>query len=202
MMANGILLGLIGAAGAGKDTVAKALMATCPTEFVVMHFADDLKDLVAEKFGWDRDALDRTEFKSTPDPRWGGLTPRRALQLIGSEGFRAADSDFWVKTLLPRVVDLLTMGVHVVIPDVRFQNEAGMIRARGGALWLVQRLEKDGEPAEMPGIAHQTEELWRKPPSIDHTLEAVTGDVTGLGKSAVKAWLRMKEERTRIQGGR
>jgi hypothetical protein len=84
------------------------------------------------------------------------LTPRHALQQLGTEWGRACFSDIWIDYAL-RVVDALSNGRRydqrfgvgialgiaprsgVVIPDVRFPSELTKIKAAGGMLVLVER---------------------------------------------------------------
>lgn len=59
---------------------------------------------------------------------------RRLLQIIGATG-RALDEDIWVKKLLEEVTN-----DHCIVDDVRFKNEAGILRENG---FLIIRLEVD-----------------------------------------------------------
>ncbi len=90
------------------------------------------------------------------ESRGVALTARRALQTLGTEFGRSADRDVWiryaVRTMVPRIAAggaysrrfgivgtgrFVTHGV--VIPDVRFENEADAIHAAGGKVIAVHR---------------------------------------------------------------
>lgn len=149
--------------GAGKDTVAAMLREELDPGYVVKRqgFADALKlsaalalghvptgegdDAVQDAVAWcDRlkDAgtvaafLDEHGF--TPDVEVSG---RRFLQLYGTEAHRDVfGGNFWVDAVLPVGPAAKTRhpGVDVLlVPDVRFVNEAERVYQYGGEVWHV-----------------------------------------------------------------
>lgn len=130
-----IVIGLSGQAGVGKDTVADYLARE--HGFCKVAFADPLKDATAALFGWARADLDDAAFKQRVDAHWG-LSPRTALQRLGTEGVRAQfGADFWIKALEQR--HLQHSGPQrLVVADVRFPNEADAVKRWGGWLWRVE----------------------------------------------------------------
>lgn len=150
------LIALCGAAGAGKDTVADMLPAR------KLAFADTLYREVAEAFGVSVDHLqtralkeltqlaycfDRcqsSEFKTfalvRDLPGFGmvRVSPRQILQWWGDYR-RAQDPDYFVKrTREELIIDGYSYDKHV-ITDVRFPNEAAMVRQLDGQIWQIQR---------------------------------------------------------------
>lgn len=143
---NGILIGVVGLAGSGKDTVADMLLSR---GFVKDSFAKTLKDTTSVLFGWDRTLLDGTtresrEWREIPDPYWAketdnpNFTPRLALQLLGTEAIRETFAqDFWVSTVIKRWID--NNKPNTIITDCRFPNEINAIRRNGGMIIHVHR---------------------------------------------------------------
>jgi hypothetical protein len=69
-----------------------------------------------------------------------GVSPRQMMQTLGTEWGRSCiHPDLWVMVAAGAVEKKLKRGRNVVIDDVRFPNEAEMIRNLGGELWLVNR---------------------------------------------------------------
>lgn len=148
MSNNGILVGIVGFAGSGKDTVGDMLV---DRGFIKDSFARTLKDCVSVLFGWDRDLLDGTTTESRiwreiPDPYWSketdnpNFTPRLALQLFGTEAIRDTFAqDFWVSTVVKRWLD--NGKPNTIITDCRFPNEINAIRRNGGLVIHVHRGE-------------------------------------------------------------
>lgn len=174
------IIAICGAAGAGKDTIANHLRQTQGAE--IIRFADPLKDCACKYFGYTRDQLEQLEFKETPDQRWTGpdgepRTPRKILQIIGTEGFRAVDPDYWVKSMRRRLWDLRTQDLEelIVIPDLRFVNEAGMLKTEGAELLKVY---KDGGPGTEES-AHISEQEWMQI-TEDYTIHGRHGDIPGV----------------------
>lgn len=59
---------------------------------------------------------------------------RKAMQYIGTDIFRAAEPNIWLNILGSKLVD----GRRYIIPDVRFENEAAFVRARGHMVHVVR----------------------------------------------------------------
>lgn len=132
----GVLIGLTGKAGTGKDTVGNYIRDTYG--FQTLSFAGPLKKGVSALFDIPMETLfSRTEKEQT-DPRYN-RSPRELLQWLGTDVLRdQVDKDFFVKHMgwrLDRI--LLEEGGQVVVTDVRFDNEAEVVRAYGGQVWRV-----------------------------------------------------------------
>lgn len=166
------LIGLTGLAGCGKSTVADAL---AERGWTVVSLADPMKDALAEWFGWSHDRLyGPSEARNAPDPRWGGLTARRALQHLGTEFGRAMHPDVWIRYALSRAA----RHDRVVIPDVRFENEAAAVRAVGGR---VVRIVRPGAGLDGDAATHASESGCGR-------VDAVLTNVGSLGELRAKAW--------------
>lgn len=135
------LVGICGAAGAGKDTVADRI---CQHhKFTKYSFAHPIKEACKQIFGWDERHL-FGELKEVIDPQYG-VSPRQALQTLGTEwGRKLINEDIWTQAAEVKFWNLKEGSISkiisgLVIPDVRFENEAQMIRRNGGLLIHVQR---------------------------------------------------------------
>lgn len=157
----GLILGVTGRAHSGKDTIADILVHD--HGFCKIAFADAMKRACAEWFNWPADTLwGPSEMRNQTWDRLGGLSARRALQLLGSDWGRVCYENVWVDYAL-RVADTLLIGdkyrrrsytpqrglfdrgemdgAHdddirgVIFSDVRFPNEVDAIRAKGGHVW-------------------------------------------------------------------
>jgi len=133
------IIGLCGAAGAGKGTVAEALVERC--SLVEMAFADRIYTAVANITGYSVLELKDREFKEKPIEWLGGKSPRHLLQTLGTEwGRDTVSASLWVDATMRHIEHLagcVTTGI--VLTDVRFDNEAEAIRRRGGVVWEVRR---------------------------------------------------------------
>lgn len=160
------LVALCGAAGAGKDTVADMLPAR------KLAFADALYREVAEAWGVEQHVLRCRETKETPTGilaiqsckafgfwPWAveNLTaplyessPRQILQWWGDYR-RAKDPDYFVNATAQHIANGLG---PLVITDVRFPNEAALVRQLGGQLWQIRR---PGYEAGCTGHASDTD---------------------------------------------
>lgn len=130
-----ILVGLTGRAGAGKNLVASLLPG-----FESIGLADPLYAGLATMLGVDEDCLRDRRTKELPLPLLG-RSPRELLQTLGTDwGRDLVVPDLWVRLCRQRI-DRLVAGGHdrIAVTDVRFSNEARMIRAAGGEVWHVVR---------------------------------------------------------------
>ena len=139
------LVGLHGDIGAGKDTVASYFV---QHGFQKESFASPLKDVTSTIFGWPRallegDTVYSREWREAPSTWWAqqlgipDFTPRLAMSVVGTDAFRnRVHKDIWVLAMERR---LALIPDNVVVSDVRYQNEADMIRRLGGTVIEVLR---------------------------------------------------------------
>lgn len=141
---SNLIIGIGYKARTGKDTAAEYL--TEHYHFERVGFADALKRGVKGMFTLTHNQIWGDE-KLVEDPYWG-KTPVQLLQEIGTDVMRDHyDADIWVKAAFKMVEKIhngkMSNGPHVVIPDVRFPNEAKAIKEAGGYLVRIDRPEED-----------------------------------------------------------
>lgn len=138
-----LIVGVAGVARAGKDTLAEGLVKE--HQFERRSLADPLKGILYElnplvDYDVDYDVPIRVQHLVDAEG-WEGAksTPeiRSLLQRLGTEGGRKhiAD-DIWSRTLFEK-----PHAARLVIPDIRFPNEAKAVQDRGG---VIIRVERDG----------------------------------------------------------
>lgn len=140
------IVGFSGRARSGKDTAADYLVEHFG--FTKLAFADPLKQGVNTMLGLPSRVPD--EHKDRPLPFLPEVTLRQVYQKIGTEGARSLHPDFWVALLVRRMKEILeNEGVfQFVISDVRFENEADLIRSLDGMLIRVER--EEAKPPRSP----------------------------------------------------
>lgn len=143
------LIGIAAKARSGKDTVAKYLFESYG--FTRIAFADPVKLAAQAIFGLSHDATWNDDIKETTIPYWG-LSPRRMFQLVGTECVKPHfGKDVWIKRWNV-AYNTLKETDDIVVPDVRFEEEAAYLRSIGGRILHLSR----------PGVA----------PVSDHVSEA------------------------------
>ncbi len=155
-----LLIGLVGLAGSGKDTVARMLCelwVNRHADHVQLAFADPVRELAIaflRAFG----AHDPSRLVTNPELKGlvipeVGMSPRRIMQTLGTDWAHTnAGRDVWIRTAAIRLRDAVAAGMqHVVISDVRFELEAEWVRSQGGVLWQIDR------PGVQPVHAHVSE---------------------------------------------
>lgn len=187
------LIGLVGYAGAGKDTVASHLVSA--HDFTQFSFAFKLKEIISGIFDVPMNHFEDRHLKNEVHPNLcratieekfpgspsfaeylvpvlmelyaksrdeildlgyatvaagfireflsgGDCTPRRAAQLIGTEGFRNHISQTtWTDYVMRAACNEMAAGYPVVISDTRFPDEFAAIHRIGGRLWGIRRSE-------------------------------------------------------------
>jgi len=164
------VVGLVGRAGAGKDTCADILVQT--RGFARLAFADALRDEVIAAFAIDPAILvdrllkerptDSLQIRRSSDQRfidranrlgfdmWRARSPREILRLWGTEYRRQLDGEnYWIEQANDRFNALLATGHRrVCFTDVRYPNEGGYItQSLDGELWRIRRRIADNAPA-------------------------------------------------------
>jgi len=185
------LIGICGLANSGKDLLAEGIAAT--DVYAIHHLADPIKAAINAIFGfgpahWEDRVWKEKEISFLKKK----ISPRYLAQTLGTEWGRSIDRDLWLK-LAKRKYEKITisapmkqgriMGMGMIIPDVRFENEAAWIKSEGGLMLEVIRpgqkeisesshaseqginsvyidavITNDGPPSKM--IADARRELW------------------------------------------
>ena len=142
-----MIIGLSGYAQSGKDTVAKILVEQ--HGFTRIAFADKIREFLYEtnpmfdsiagepmfvKARVDRDGWE--EAKKSPHIR-------RLLQNSGVAARKLFGDNFWVHEAMKTMLTDPRPDMNYVITDVRFLNEADMIKANNGQIWRIKRLGVD-----------------------------------------------------------
>lgn len=173
-----MIIGLCGAQGSGKDTVANILVTKYG--FVRLSFADALKDVVAILFSWPRhmlegDTAESRTWREAPDAEWSlktgihGFSPRKALQYIGTDLIRErVYIDIWTGIVEKRIAMILAANpkAKIVVSDCRFTNEVAAVKKFPGAR-LVRIVRPDCEPLSSHSHLSETVDLSE---SVDITL--------------------------------
>jgi hypothetical protein len=122
----------------GKSTVAKWL---CEEKgYVVVPFAQTLKEALIPVLvalghapAEAKTLVFRDKHTVIPEVK---LSVRQLLQTLGTEwGRQCVHPDLWLKCWAKRIEQY----DKVVVDDVRFENEASLVKRLGGELWLLQR---------------------------------------------------------------
>lgn len=133
-----MIIGLSGYAQSGKDSVASIL--TSKYGFKRVAFADAIRSIlwemnpivkdsgftvqgVVNAYGWDKAKIMFPEV-------------RRLLQELGVSSRASLGEDVWVNAVLRKVNDKTK---KYVISDVRFENEASIVKQMNGQLWRIKR---------------------------------------------------------------
>lgn len=144
------LIAITGRLHAGKDEAAKAFIAA---GYRRESFADPLKVVVAHLADEDVELYHNVETKELHSSTLG-MTRRKALQLMGTEGVRNIfGEDFWARRLLGRWQRLGQP--MTVIADCRFDNEAQLVRNAGGVVVRIHRPDNDADSVGVPGHASE-----------------------------------------------
>lgn len=133
------IIGVAGRKYHGKDSVARELVTL---GYKVVRFAGPLKAMLRAFYaehGIAPAEIERKiegDLKEAPCPLLCGKTPRHAMQTLGEEwGRQLISSNLWVESLSYRAE--ASGAQKVVVPDVRYDNEAYIIEGLGGEVWRV-----------------------------------------------------------------
>ena len=159
------VIGVSGKKGAGKDMFFNHVKAMAPNAKRVA-FADYLKHITRQQFGLSIDQTDgNLKEKSTkyvkvnPSPFSKDIplvywTPREIMIDLG-QFYRSIDPLFWVNKAF-QVIKSYPQRTIAVITDVRFENEADLIKGYGGTMVRLQRSNKMREGV-YPGCSNDTD---------------------------------------------
>ena len=158
------LIGLVGRAGAGKTFLAKHLEAKYG--YKRLSFANPLKQMLLNAGMCSAEEL------------WGEKTEqsRWLLQKIGTDIFRKqVDPKFWVRWTAKLIDKEIKAGHSVVLDDIRFPEEAALVRAyrKNG---ILVRLERGNYTDATAGTTHESE-CQVGDIECNHIILALSGEV-------------------------
>lgn len=162
------LIGITGHAGSGKDTVASYIQKKYKNTYIE-HFADPLKKACAAAFGIPENWFYDRELKEQETP-WA-VSPRKIAQFVGTEMFRTVVTNLygeftyshWIRLLEMRLTGVshppegegyYSSGDTIIIPDVRFQDEAEWIQQNRG---IILRITRKGFEGSVGILGHASE---------------------------------------------
>jgi energy-coupling factor transporter ATP-binding protein EcfA2 len=133
------LIGITGTKGSGKSTLAAMLRDEIPNAEIVA-LADALKDDVADLVAGIQyivPPIGREWLEAHKGTVYGPL-----LQGFGSLFREAVSPDYWVEQVAAYWLDVVDNNIGgvdaLIVPDVRYENEARWITSQGGLLIAVQ----------------------------------------------------------------
>lgn len=162
-----LVIAMVGLKGAGKDTAARIIRDCAEREGLStahIAFADALREVARVAFGLADQQMTDRDLKEQVLAEWG-MSPRRILQLLGTEVGRAIHPDVWVRACMRSVT---ACGADVItITDCRFDNEVEAVRRAGGHTIFIDRpglSTDDPHPSEAMAArwAHMAPtDVWR-----------------------------------------
>jgi len=130
------IVAIAGPAQSGKSTVAAYLKSQNYTED---SFAAPIRSCVAHIFNISLTQLEKCKDQPMYPFHW---TPRKMMQTLGTEwGRQMIQDDLWIVSLKERIKN---EPGNIVISDLRFENEAAVLRDMGADIWHIER----------PGVAN------------------------------------------------
>lgn len=141
-MRQKLIIGITGRKRSGKDEICKELIRLAQLDGLKAErigFADALKEEVSKAVGLPIEAIEERKHLFRPLLQWWGTDFKRAL----------AGNDYWVEIL---GVKIRKSDANVIIvPDIRFENEAHFVSMRNGYIIKVERNQDgplDSHPSE------------------------------------------------------
>lgn len=177
-----MIIGLTGKKQSGKTTAADYLNENF--DFAMRSFADPLKGMAFILL--DECGLGSNDIhdKEAPLPKLG-VSYRKLLQSLGTEWGRNLVPDLWV-ICAENDLKHYTPSTSLVYDDVRFENEADFIRAKGG---LVVHIERPGLVSNDP---HESESGIKFKPGDERLVNNDMDDFLHQFRCLVESKLPMK----------
>ena len=141
-----IIIGISGKATSGKTALAQTVCNICPSARRV-PFAEELKNKVIEEFKIPKQLVN-FEKNAVVDHLNYPMSVRELLIKVGCM-YRDIDQNFWVNQVY-RKIGMDKDHELFLIDDLRFRNEAKLIRCWGGSLIRIVRpgIQEIDDPSE------------------------------------------------------
>lgn len=164
-----LLLAFHGLPGTGKDTAANRL--TEGGGWTKVSFAAPLKRGLSTMLNIPMEDIENPSLKNAPDYKFG-RSIRYMLQSLGTEwGRNTVADDIWLQLAKENILHQFQQGMSVVNTDLRFENEARMVKELGGyVIKLVRDNNVQGEISMTTGLAQHASNAELPDEFIDHII--------------------------------
>ena len=137
-----LIVGIAGKAGSGKNTVANYIEKRLANFDIHSHqvsFASRLKIGISTMFDIPYEWTQTENGKKEKIPWLGNKTVREILQYVGTEIARGIDENVWINLVDKFLEDNKEIYKDwvIIIPDVRFENEARWVLSKNGMLLYI-----------------------------------------------------------------
>lgn len=155
------IIGIIGHAKSGKDTFVDTVfnnekLLACQAEaYGSIALAAGLKKMAMILGFSEKECYDQ-EYKEQINSLHG-ITPRKAMQDIGTIFREKFGKDIWLKCFEHTAVREFGKNSIVFVPDIRFPNEANYIRKRFSCIMV--KIIRPGLDLSLPMYQHESETL-------------------------------------------
>jgi len=138
------LIGISGKIGSGKSYISEKILYPAFDDCIILSFADHMKIDLCSK---ENIEYERVFIKKDRESR-------RLLQVYGTEeGRDKYGVDIWIKVMLNWIRLFSDRGIRtIIIPDVRFKNEAQFIKDNNGTLIRVISPKRTSETYVKEGL--------------------------------------------------
>lgn len=146
-MLKGKIIGISGKKGSGKDVVARKLFEKMVSDkAIILYLADCIKHGLYHMLK-DYTDIEITDLYGPSGNRSKEIligshsyTIRHLLQTLGTEwGRECLHENVWLDLFLVSAERYIDNGFNVIVPDVRFINEASLIKNKGGIVIYIYR---------------------------------------------------------------
>lgn len=201
---NILVVGICGAAGAGKDTFADGIRVACAIKdepFFRVSLADALKTLATKVFNEGADMFHGREKKEVASELLAFMSPRQVLQRLGAAGRDVLGDDVWINAAQRKIDAFASNGTRgiVAVPDIRYPNEAEWLRGFANNLFVRVKRVSDDDDVELNVLneataKHETEQHY---PSFGVDVEYPNhdcGSLVGAVQAVAEAWNDIKRK--------
>lgn len=167
------VIGITGFKKAGKDASAQELRKMfLPARTVQVNFADALKEEVAKACGVTVEYINANKDIFRTILQWWGTEFRRKL----------SGDEYWIIKWMERANKLTPTPDYLICTDVRFINEAAVIRQLSGTIIRIERpgITSDGHASEVEQLQIHTDFTVLNDGTIEELKQKLKTKLNGL----------------------
>lgn len=166
-----MIIGFVGKKGSGKSTACAMVAGDLP-DVARLNMKDALVNEIKESFptllaeiGNNLGMSTKELFETKPYPPY----IRSLLQNYGTEVRRRDDTEYWINKWASLAEVMKASGFHIVVDDVRFLNEAEVVKRMGG---IIVKLDREDLGDTDPHLS----EMEMNQIKADYTISAKEGE--------------------------